>query len=225
MSSRLAYSWDELLRLRNPGVNISRKTKRTLWYYKLLNPSPSLPSSHNSSTSISDRHFSNPIPVRITNRDQFSRPFLPNSKFNNSNRNLINIRLDSSPRHSKQTFQLPSVLYFNARSLKNKIDELISRCRQYQPNIVIITETWLDHHVPDSFLTISDYVILRCDRDSHGGGVAVFIKKTISHEIVSLTPSNNFKSNILACRLVELSVIWFCFYHPYYTGETLLNTI
>ena len=73
-----------------------------------------------------------------------------------------------------------SVLYFNARSLKNKINYLSLRCARYtcNPHVIIITETWVDDFVPDSFLSVYGYVIFRCDRDVHGGGVAIFIRHT-----------------------------------------------
>ena len=38
-----------------------------------------------------------------------------------------------------------SVMYFNARSLIPKFDELCLLIETYQPDIVCIIETWLDH--------------------------------------------------------------------------------
>ena len=74
------------------------------------------------------------------------------------------------------------MLYFNARSLKNKIDELSIHCARHDPDIIVITETWADSSVPDSFFSMPNYVIFRCDRDLNGGGVAIFIRRALSPE-------------------------------------------
>ena len=42
-----------------------------------------------------------------------------------------------------------SILYFNARSLIPKFDELCLLVETHQPDIVCIVETWLDHNISD----------------------------------------------------------------------------
>ena len=100
--------------------------------------------------------------------------------------------------------------------MKNKIDELSSRCLLQNPDVIAITETWLDSDTPESFVRISGYNIVRCDRDSNGGGVALYIRSSIPFDIVPLALPSNSKTNILACRLTSLSVFVFCVYHPYW---------
>ena len=158
-----------------------------------------------------------PIPVRISSRNHvnFVKPLSNLPSVNHSN--LIKIPFTPTPRKPKPSFVSPSVLYFNARSLKNKIDELSARCEIYNPDVIIITETWLDPVIPDSFVAINSYDLLRCDRDSNGGGVALYIKSSISYELVPLpSPSSLLKSNFLACRLIDHAVFILCLYHPYW---------
>ena len=46
------------------------------------------------------------------------------------------------------------ILYYNARSIVYKIDELSTNCSLYYPDIVCITETWFNEDVLDSEVDI-----------------------------------------------------------------------
>ena len=69
-----------------------------------------------------------------------------------------------------------NILYFNARSLLPKIDELRVICETTKPDVVCIVETWLDGDISDSEITITDYNVTRLVRNRHGGGLAFYIK-------------------------------------------------
>ncbi|XP_024121111.1 uncharacterized protein LOC112142095 [Oryzias melastigma] len=82
---------------------------------------------------------------------------------------------------------LPSLFLSNARSLLNKMDEL--RLQVATDNCVkdvcalLITETWLQHSVPDSAIELAGYTALRRDRTadsgkSRGGGVCVYVNNS-----------------------------------------------
>ena len=80
--------------------------------------------------------------------------------------------------NSQQTnSQLDSVtiLYYNARSLIPKIDELSVLCASQNPGIVCVVETWLGPNVADSELSIQilNYQVIRLDRNRHDGGVLI----------------------------------------------------
>ena len=68
-----------------------------------------------------------------------------------------------------------SVLYFNARSIKNKIAEFQARVNVEKPHIIAITESWWDDSFNDGEVFPSDYSVFRNDRNRHGGGVALGI--------------------------------------------------
>ena len=192
-------------------TGISRKTRRTLWYFKLLRSPPI-----SCRKPLIDEQPS-VIPVRITNRlDHPSLPCIRSNRPNRNTSNLVKIRFDPKPRNPKSSFSSPSVLYFNARSLKNKVDELSSRCHLQNPDIIAITETWLEPLIPDSFVRISGYNLVRCDRNANGGGVALYIKSSIVFDLIPLSLPSHLKTNILACKLTSLSVFFFCLYHSYW---------
>ena len=69
-----------------------------------------------------------------------------------------------------------SILYFNARSLVPKLDELSAVIEAHNPDIVSIVESWLCADISDSELHIPGYQIFRKDRHRHGGGVLCISK-------------------------------------------------
>lgn len=54
-----------------------------------------------------------------------------------------------------------------------------------EPDFVALTETWLTNEIKDFEVTTPNYVIIRKDRQTRGGGVAILIKKDLSFEILS----------------------------------------
>ena len=161
-----------------------------------------------------------PIPVRITKRYPSSLATQSKQVLSSRTRILVRPQICSKPRKTHHRSSAVSVMHFNARSLKNKIDELSLRCKKFNPDVIVISESWVDDTVPDTFLSLAGYDILRCDRNLYGGGIAIYIKDTIIHEMIPLPPSSNlrFKSNILCCRFPALSLLLFGIYHPYWSN-------
>ncbi len=83
--------------------------------------------------------------------------------------------------NSKQS-RLPSILYFNARSIFPKRSELTHICQQIQPLILAISETWLDSNISDgSFLPAGYITACRTDRvGRRGGGVLIACQDQLS---------------------------------------------
>ena len=73
-----------------------------------------------------------------------------------------------------------SVLYFNARSIKNKLDEFHARVYIEKPAIIAITESWLDDSFNAGEVFPPEYSVFRNDRNTHGGGVALGILSNLS---------------------------------------------
>lgn len=214
---RFSYDRERLLQISSYGQKIPCKLKRRLWYFGLfrapfaqpLYAPPSVPQS-------------SPIPVRITSRSRSHR----NCETPARRRCLVRPPIECVPRKRKsKTRSDLSILYFNARSLKNKVDELSIRCKRHNPDLVVITESWLDSSVPDSYFSLENYVALRCDRNSNGGGIVLFIRQSIFYQRVSMNDVPNVKSNILCCILPELSIVLFCIYHPYWGNSSAHNSV
>ena len=77
-----------------------------------------------------------------------------------------------------------ALLYTNAQSLVNKINELRIIVAINNPDIVVITETWTNESILDDFLGINGYDLTeRKDRNDtimgRGGGICVYVRKCL----------------------------------------------
>ena len=57
-----------------------------------------------------------------------------------------------------------------------------------------ITDSKLEHTVPDLEVNLAGYDILRCGRNRHGGGVACYIRKDLCFNIRALNCKKICKS-------------------------------
>jgi len=99
----------------------------------------------------------------------------------------ISARRVGSPNHSVEgvsshscNFQSKSnsnlkILYFNARSLLPKFDELLLLTDFHRPDVICITESWLCLDILDSEISIPGFQTMRLDRNRHGGGVLMYV--------------------------------------------------
>ena len=81
-----------------------------------------------------------------------------------------------------------NILYYNCRSLLPKIDYLRAVTFSDHPDVICLVETWLSPDILDNELYIPDYCLIRLDRNRHGGGVALFLHKSITHSILVSGP-------------------------------------
>jgi hypothetical protein len=79
-------------------------------------------------------------------------------------------------------------MYFNAKSILNKRDELMIRIGLEKPGIIGVTETWLNESIDDSVIAIPGFKICRRDRSdsskTRGGGVLFYVKEDIQIEVI-----------------------------------------
>ncbi|XP_033122948.1 uncharacterized protein LOC117121754 isoform X2 [Anneissia japonica] len=88
--------------------------------------------------------------------------------------------MHSNNRNTASTRSKPSMLYFNAHSLANKLSELQVTISTEAPSLAFITETWLDTSISDSeLLPMQQYAIFRRDRNRYGGGVLIAAHKDL----------------------------------------------
>ena len=76
-----------------------------------------------------------------------------------------------------------NIITWNARGIKNKTIEFFDFLISKNIHACLLSETWLK---PNIALSHQDFVIYRKDRtNKNGGGVAIVIKKGISHSLIS----------------------------------------
>lgn len=72
------------------------------------------------------------------------------------------------------------LINLNARSIINKVLELEHILLAYNPDIVVITETWLNENILNNEIVPPGYELIRKDRRTRGGGVAIVLKSGLS---------------------------------------------
>ena len=123
-------------------------------------------------------------------------------------------------------------MHFNCRSLHQAYDEIEEICNKVKPDVLMLTETWLDESNPKNAYVPKGYVIKRKDRTEEykhkygkksGGGVAILHKENIKLTIV---PSlNTEEDEVLWIKFKEKqrTCLYACAYRTSYcdmlTGE------
>ena len=97
------------------------------------------------------------------------------------------------------------ILYFNARSLLPKFDELLLLTDFHHPDVICITESWLCLDILDSEISIPGFQTMRLDRNRHGGGVLMYVsdkyivKRLPSHASLELLTVTLHCGNYRSC--------------------------
>ena len=77
--------------------------------------------------------------------------------------------------------------HLNVRGILKKLDELRTIIYMNNFKILFISESFLKPDIPSELLTISDFYLIRRDRISkHGGGVIVYIHKSVPFHHLSM---------------------------------------
>ena len=76
------------------------------------------------------------------------------------------------------------VIHINIRSLLAHLDEIHHLLSSLKPDILGISETWLNDSV-DGEIHFPDYNIFRSDRNRHGGGITTFVRNCL--QVTSLS--------------------------------------
>ena len=82
---------------------------------------------------------------------------------------------------SKMTNQF-KVMSLNIFSLLPHIDELRILAADERPHVTGINETKIDSAIDDSHIAIDEYDVIRKDRNSVGGGVALYVHKSVDFQ-------------------------------------------
>jgi len=106
-----------------------------------------------------------------------------------------------------------AVLYYNAKSLIPKPDDLHAITEVHNPDVICVVETWLGEEISSAEVSIPDYQLLRLDRNRHGGGVLMYVRNNLVTNVLLCGP-HNLELLIIS---VSNSVSTFCigtFYRP-----------
>ena len=114
----------------------------------------------------------------------------------------------------------PAILMANVRSLCPKMDELHAVVSVTKPEIICLTETWLNINIPDSAIQLGNYACMRRDRpDGHCGGVCVYVDSHLPCTRLSKFENTDIESVWLSVRPFRLPrtisiILVAVVYHP-----------
>ncbi len=116
-------------------------------------------------------------------------------------------------------------MLLNARSLFHKMDELSVVVQLRNPEVVCITETWLNETVDSSLMFLESYTLHRTDRCyRRGGGVAVYIRRELDVEDITSQFEQLDSVEYLVLDITSLRILLVCIYvPPSLASETLKN--
>ena len=107
--------------------------------------------------------------------------------------------------------------HLNARSLIRHFDHVACLVSSVHPEVLALSETWLDSSVGDGELYLPGYTLYRCDRSRCGGGVAVYYADHLSCAVLSCGPSASGVECLwvsIDSRLFSSPLVFGCFYRP-----------
>ena len=91
-------------------------------------------------------------------------------------------------------------VYFNARSIVNKLPELELLVKGENIDVLGISETWLFDDVSDGEISFNGYSLFRCDRNdpvkTRGGGVLLYIRNELNPSQVYDLCDSGFQESI-----------------------------
>ena len=97
-----------------------------------------------------------------------------------------------------------TVYYANARSVRNKLDEIKVLVGFKRPHILLFVESWLHSDIDDNEIKIDGYKIFRRDRDSvvksRGGGLLIYVQDNIN--VIEISESLSFNIECLWIKVL-----------------------
>ena len=118
-------------------------------------------------------------------------------------------------------------IHVNARSLIRHHDDL-SLVSASKPDVIAISESWLDTSIADSEVAIPGFTLHRNDRNRHGGGVAGYVSDSLASSIVDSCSLPSGLESIwisLSSKHLPSNVVVGCFYRPPQSGIQSLNDV
>jgi len=117
-----------------------------------------------------------------------------------------------------------SIAHLNVRSLLPKIEEIKLMVKKSNFGVFAVSETWLTDSVPDEFVNIDGYRIYRNDRETCGGGVAIYVKEDIQHSFLSNLISSDIENSWVLIKPDHYKPFLIgCFYRPPSSNKQYLD--
>ena len=105
-------------------------------------------------------------------------------------------------------------MFWNVQSILNKIDSIRIEIARTKPEVLCLSETWIQSPIPNNLIAIEGYAIYRLDRQSkmcgkqkRGGGLLIYTAhNTNCSSIVDVSPDLEISSPDIELAAVKLSL-------------------
>jgi exonuclease III len=95
-------------------------------------------------------------------------------------------------------------MYTNIASLMAKFNDFSMEIANSKPNIIALTETWLNSDVSNNMIGLNNYKLLRKDRiNGRGGGVCIYVNENLI--------KNKFQLTVLDISVEPYDTLWIKF--------------
>ena len=82
-----------------------------------------------------------------------------------------------------------TIVHVNARSLPRHFDDVAALVSSHRPDVLALSETWLDSSIDDKEISLPGFVLFRLDRNRYGGGVAIYCADYLSCSVITNGPT------------------------------------
>ena len=203
---------------------VSDHTKwKLLPCYKPIFNDPTLVSeSGDTTTLLEDAHLSD------VNDSSLNHNTIPHKAIGTSNAAIVSTEPCflgvTQPKPIPTKIMVISPSFIIMLCLYSKLDHLKTECAAIKPDIVCISETWLDSDIVDNELLIDDYKIIRLDRNRHEGGIALYIRHDLPHNII-FVGHLNFECIVVLLNVGVCKVCVCLLYRPPSSGIDVLDNL
>lgn len=113
------------------------------------------------------------------------------------------------------------IIFWNARGIRHKLNELVDLIQAEEIDIVALNETFLDEHI--NLPSIANYSTVRIDKTNHSGGLLFIIKSSLS-----FTELDCPNTQLFECAAIQINTltpfVLYLIYCPGVPGQQTLIT-
>ncbi|XP_075159642.1 uncharacterized protein LOC142232836 [Haematobia irritans] len=108
-----------------------------------------------------------------------------------------------------------NICHINTQSLNNKIDEFRILFEHSGIDAVCVSETWFHPDCNDETYKLNGYRLFRADRQTNGGGVAIYLRNTLRCNLIDSSESFQIHEHLfLEVLCNDTKILLGCIYRP-----------
>nr|CAH7754851.1 unnamed protein product [Callosobruchus chinensis] len=118
-------------------------------------------------------------------------------------------------------FTAMEIAHLNVRSLLSKFNDFKELLLSKNYLAFALSETWLSDKIVDEIITVPGYNLVRADRGTRGGGVALYLRNDLIYSVIPV--SSNIEQLWVSLRINGVVFALGCVYKPPTTSHTFFT--